>query len=308
MHTILGSNGTVGPGLVEALRRRNFPVRGVNRRPHPGDWEYVVADVTKPADVMAAVEGSEVVYLLVGIEYNLQVWQRNWPVIMDNAIKACVENGAKLVFMDNVYAYGLVDGPMTEETPMRPSSEKGKVREKVDRMLLDAMDSGLKACIARAADFYGPHCDTSVLNTTVFERYAAGKSAYLMGKADKVHTYTYSSDIGPALAVLGTDARADGQVWHLPTSDEQWTGAQWAQAAAAVFGIAPKYQATPTFMLRLLGLFNPLMRELAEMNYQFTHDYVFSSKKFERTFGMQPTSIEKGLAETVTYYRTKQVT
>lgn len=306
MHTLLGSNGTVGQGLAEALRKKNIPVRVVNRRPHIGDWEHVIANVTNPAEVMAAVDGSEVVYLLVGIEYNLKVWRRDWPMIMENTIIACQAAGAKLVFMDNVYAYGLVHGVMTEKTPMRPSSEKGKVREKIDRMLLDAMDKGLNACIARAADFYGPNCNSSVLNSTLFERYADGKSAYIMGRPDKVHTYTYTSDIGPALAMLGTDARADGQVWHLPTSGEKWTGEQWARAAAAAFGVAPKFQATPTFMLRLIGMFNPLMHELVEMNYQFTHDYVFSSEKFEKTFGIKPTPVEKGLAETVAYYQAKQ--
>ncbi len=306
MHTLLGCNGTTGPGLARALRQQNLTVRGVSRRPHPGDWEHRVADVTNPAEVLAVVDGSEVVYLLVGLQYDLKVWRRDWPVIMENVITACQAAGAKLVFMDNVYAYGLVEGPMTEKTPMRPNSEKGKVREKIARMLLDAMDGGMRACIARAADFYGPHCENSALNSTVFEKYAAGKSAILMGRADKAHTYTYSADLGPALAILGTDKRADGQVWHLPTSGERWTGDQWARAAAAAFGVAPKYQTIPTFMLRLMGLFNPLMRELAEMNYQFTHDYVFSSQKFENTFGIKPTPVETGLAETVKYYREKR--
>lgn len=305
MHTLLGINGTVGGDLARALRQKNLPVRGVSRRPFPGDWEHRVADVTNPADTLAAVEGSDVVYLLVGLQYDIKVWRRDWPAIMENVILACQANNAKLVFMDNVYSYGLVHGPMTEETPMRPSSEKGKVRVKVDQMLLDAMDKGLRGCIARAADFYGPHCATSVLNSTVFDRYAAGKSAFLMGCPDKIHTYTFAPDIGPALAILGTDSRADGQVWHLPTSSEPWTGADWAKAAAAAFGVKPKYQATPTFMLRLMGLFNPLMRELAEMNYQNTHDYVFSSEKFERTFGIKPTPNAQGLAETVAYYRGK---
>lgn len=306
MHTILGINGTVGGDLARALRQRNIPVRGVSRRAFPGDWEHRQADVTNLADVLAVADGAEVVYLLIGLEYDLQIWQRDWPIVMENAIQACQANGAKLVFMDNVYAYGLVHGAMTEETPMRPCSEKGKVRLKIANMLLDAMQHGLRACIARAADFYGPYCDKSVLNATLFERYAAGKSAFLMGRTDQVHTYTYAPDIGPALALLGTDPRADGQVWHLPTSAEQWTGAEWARAAAAAFGVPAKYQATPTFMLRLLGLFNPLMRELVEMNYQFTHPYVFSSAKFEQTFGVQPTPIEKGLAETVAYYRQKK--
>ncbi|MBL7798909.1 MAG: NAD-dependent epimerase/dehydratase family protein [Saprospiraceae bacterium] len=304
MHTILGINGAIGPHLAAALRRRNLSVRGVSRRSFAGnDWTHMPGDVTNPADVLAAVDGSEVVYLLVGIEYKTAVWRRTWPIIMENVIAACRAHGSKLVFMDNVYPYGLVEGPMIEDTPMRPCSEKGKIRMATDRMLLDAMDKGLRACIARGADFYGPNCSTSVLNATVIERYAAGKSAFLMGRADKVHTYSYVPDLGPALAILGTDARADGQVWHLPTSRQPWTGADWAKAAAAAFGVPPKYQTTSTLMLRLIGLFNPLMREMAEMNYQFTHDYVLSSEKFERTFGLKPTPNEQGLAETVAFYK-----
>lgn len=304
MHTIFGINGANGPHIAAALRRRNISVRGVSRRTFAGnDWTHMQGDVMNPADVLAAVDGSEAVYLLVGIEYNKAVWRRTWPVIMENVITACRAHGSKLVFMDNVYPYGLVEGPMTEETPMRPCSEKGKIRMATDRMLLDAMDSGLRACIARSADFYGPNCRTSGLNITVFDRYAAGKSATLLGRADKVHTYSYVPDLGPALAILGTDARADGQVWHLPTSSQPWTGADWARAAATAFGVPPKYQTMPTLMLRMIGLFNPLMWELAEMNYQFTHDYVFSSEKFERTFGLKPTPIEQGLAETVASYK-----
>jgi len=304
MHTILGINGAIGPHLAAALRRRNLSVRGVSRRSFTGnDWIHLPGDVTNPADVLAAVDGSEVVYLLVGIEYKTAVWRRTWPIIMENVIAACQAHGSKLVFMDNVYPYGLVEGPMTEETPMRPCSEKGKIRMATDRMLLDAMDKGLRACIARGADFYGPNCSTSVLNITVFERYAARKSAFLMGRADKVHTYSYVPDLGPALAILGTDARADGQVWHLPTSRQPWTGADWAKAAAAAFGVPPKYRTTSTLMLRLIGLFNPLMREMAEMNYQFMHDYVLASEKFERTFGLKPTPNEQGLAETVAFYK-----
>lgn len=306
MHTILGINGTAGPGLAAALKKQNIRVRGVSRRPAEGDWEHVTADVTNLTDMMRVVDGSEVVYLLVGLQYDINVWRRDWPVIMQNAIEACLMHKAKLVFMDNVYAYGLVEGPMTEDTPMHPNSEKGKVRKQIAAMLLDAVrERGLRACIGRAADFYGPRCATSMLNTTVFERFAAGKSAFLMGRANKVHTFTYTDDIGPALAILGTDARADGQVWHLPTSNEPWTNRDWVEAAAKGFGVQPKYQATPTFMLRIIGVFNKLFRELVEMNYQFTHDYVLSSAKFEKTFGMKPTTNADGVAQTVAFYKSK---
>ncbi|MCB0527807.1 MAG: NAD-dependent epimerase/dehydratase family protein [Saprospiraceae bacterium] len=304
MHTILGINGTVGPGLAAALQQRDIRVRGVGRRPVKGPWEHRSADVTNIAELLDVTDGSEVVYLLVGLEYNIKVWRRDWPVIMENCIEACRAHNAKFVFLDNVYAYGLVKGAMTEETPMRPNSEKGKVRKQIAERLLDAFrNHGLRGCIARAADFYGPDCQSSVLNSTVFERMAAGKSAFIMGRADKVHTYTYSRDMGAALAILGTDDRADGQVWHLPSSAERWTSEDWVKVAAEIFSVRPKFQATPTFVLRVMGLFNNLFREMIEMNYQYTHDYVFDSQKFEKTFGLRPTSFRQGAEETAAFYR-----
>lgn len=308
MHTILGINGAIGPGLAAALKKQNIKVRGVSRRPFPGsDWEHRQADVTNLAEVLDVVDGSKVVYLLVGLEYNIQVWRRDWPVIIENCIEACLANNAKLVFLDNVYAYGLVNGPMAENTPIRPNSEKGKVRARLIQLLFNAAQNNhLRVCVARAADFYGPNCNTSALNSTLFERFAAGKSAFVMGRADKIHSYTYTRDIGPALAILGTDDRADGHVWHLPTSAERWTGEEWVKAAAKVFDVKPKYQTIPTFMLRLMGLGNRLFREMVEMNYQFTNNYIFSSEKFERTFGLKPTPNEQGVEETAAYYKAKK--
>ena len=100
---------------------------------------------------------------------------------------------------------------MIENSPIRPNSEKGEVRARILQQVFNAIQNNhLRAAVARAADFYGPECHTSVLNATVFERMAQGKSAFLMGRADKVHTYTYTPDIGKALAILGTDDRANG--------------------------------------------------------------------------------------------------
>jgi nucleoside-diphosphate-sugar epimerase len=303
MHTILGINGVSGHTLAAALRERNIPVRGVSRKPHPGDWEHVQADVLNPVELMSAVDGSEVVYLVVGLQYDIKVWRRDWPVVMQNTIDACMATGAKLVFIDNVYPLGLVEGSMTEESPMHPISKKGKLRAEIDQMLLDAFKKGLRGCIARAADFYGPDCKTSVLNSTVFDRHAAGSSAFVMGSADKVHTFTYTKDIGKALAILGTDNRADGQIWNIPTASTPWTQGDWVRASAAAFGVKPSYMVTSTFMLRIFGLFSTLFREMVEMNYQYTHDYVLDSSKFERTFGLKPTPVEQGLAETVASYK-----
>ena len=216
MHTILGINGNVGKLLAAELTQKGIKVRGVSRRPFLGNWEHVAADVLNLEQLTTAVAGSEVVYLAVGLEYTIKIWQRDWLVLMQNTIEACRRTNATLIFIDNVYMYGRVEGAMTETTPMHPSSEKGKVRAAVAALLLKAFDDKiLRGCIARAADFYGPDCDKSGLNMMVFERFAAKKSAQWLGKADKKHSFTYVPDMAKALAMLGTDDRMNQSfIWH----------------------------------------------------------------------------------------------
>jgi hypothetical protein len=132
----------------------------------------MAGDVLNREDVFQAVKGSDIVYLLVGLEYSRKVWKRSWPVIMRNTIDACKATGARLIFFDNVYMYGRVKGKMTEATPFNPCSEKGRIRKEIDEMLLSEMNTGsLKAIIAKAADFYGPRADkTSVAGIMVFDK------------------------------------------------------------------------------------------------------------------------------------------
>jgi nucleoside-diphosphate-sugar epimerase len=307
MHTILGINGNVGKLLAVELMQKGIKVRGVSRRPFLGNWEHVAADVLDLDALTAAVAGSEVVYLAVGLEYTLKVWRRDWRILMQNTIEACRRANAKLIFIDNVYMYGKVEGAMTETTPVKPSSEKGKIRAEIAALLLTAFESKiLRGCIARAADFYGPDCDKSGLNTTVFERFAAKKSAQWLGKADKKHSFTYVPDMAHALTILGTDPRADqSHIWHLPTAAPVLTGLEIMEEAGKIFNVPPKFSAIGDFMLSILGIFIPIMRELKEMSYQTNFDYVFSSDKFERVFGVKPTPYEEGIKETAAFYLKK---
>lgn len=160
MQTILGANGTIARDLVKELRAFTNNIRLVSRNPirvHPDD-QILSADLTDRESVFKAVNGSEVVYLTVGFEYNINVWRKQWPSLIQNVIDACVQEGSKLVFFDNMYCYDPASiGHMTEENPIKPISEKGKVRAQVVRLIEAAMkEKNLQALIARSADFYGP--------------------------------------------------------------------------------------------------------------------------------------------------------
>jgi nucleoside-diphosphate-sugar epimerase len=180
LHTLLGAGGSVGTALAKELVARGTRVRLVSRRgvQEPGA-ESQRADLTRQEETVEAVRGSSVVYQVVGLPYRASVWAEQWPAVMSNTIEACKRAGAVLVFLDNVYMYGRVDRPMTEETPYNPCSRKGEVRARITRQLQEQMKSGaLHACIARAADFYGPHADRiAVPHVLALSRLMAGKGA-----------------------------------------------------------------------------------------------------------------------------------
>ncbi|MGM9508377.1 NAD-dependent epimerase/dehydratase family protein [Larkinella sp. GY13] len=303
MQTILGSGGTIGSDLAKELPAFTDRIRLVSRNPkkvNPTD-ELFPADLTNRDHVFKTVEGSEVVYLTVGFEYSHKVWREKWPALMRNTIDACKKWGAKLVFFDNVYLYDVnAIGHMTEESTINPSSKKGKVRAEIAAMLMDEVKQGtLTALIARAADFYGPNNDKSVLVETVVKNFRKGKAANWFARLDKVHTFTYTPDAAKATALLGNTASAYNQVWHLPTDATRLTGQQWIDLFAKEMNVKPKSSALPIWMIRLVGLFVPAMREFPEMAYQYDREYVFDSSKFEKAFHFEPTKPAEGVKRTV---------
>jgi nucleoside-diphosphate-sugar epimerase len=305
LHTILGANGTIATELVPVLQLNGQQIRLVSRKLKPQSGaENINADMLNRDAVFEAVKGSDFVYLLVGLEYKLKVWKASWPVIVRNVIDACKAAGAGLIFFDNVYMYGRVEGKMTESSPFRPCSEKGKIRATLDEMLLAEMKSGgLRAIIAKSADFYGPRSmATSVAGIMVFDKMKKGKTAQWFVNAKLPHSFTYTPDAAKALYLLATTASAYGQTWHLPTASPAITGIEFVALAAKYMKAGNKIQTLPKWLVRVTGVFIPIMNELGEMLYQNEFAYQFDSSKFEKAFSFIPTSYEKGIKETADWF------
>ena len=302
MQVILGAGGGIGIELAKELKSYTNEIRLASRSPKKIniDNELVTCDLTKPMDVDEAVKGCKVAYLTVGLPYQLKIWQENWPLVMNNTIAACKKNKTKLVFFDNIYMYNPDKlNPMTEETEIMPVSKKGKVRAEIAQMVLDEIKTGnLIALIARAADFYGPGIKNSVLNEVVFNNLKVGKKANWFCSVNHLHNFTYTPDAAKATAILGNSDMAFGQVWHLPTA-KPITGKQWIEKIANELGVKPKTQIATKFILQLMGLFNPIMKEVVEMLYQYDRDYNFDSSKFESTFNLKPTSVDDGIKQVI---------
>lgn len=309
-HIILGAGGAIGNVLTEELLAKQETVKLVSRRGHdrPGT-ESQMADLTNPNDVMNAVEQSSIIYLVAGLEYKISVWQEQWPKIMQNTISACKAKNAKLIFFDNVYMYGRVNGPMTEDTPFNPISKKGEVRAKIASRLISEMKAGnITAIIARAADFYGPYTEKSgVPFILVIQKLAQGKKAQWLANAKIKHSFTYTGDCGKALSLLATTDDAANQVWHLPTASPPITGEEFIKIAAEYLGKKPAYTVIGKFAVRIGGIFNPTIRELYEMLYQNEYDYIFDSSKFGKRFGFKPTPYGTGIKETIEHFRQRKL-
>ena len=303
VQTILGSGGGIGVPLARELKNYTDQIRLVSRNPKKVNEtdQLFPADVSDLSHVDKAIAGSEVVYVTIGFEYSLKVWQKTWPAFMKQVIESCIRHNAKLVFFDNMYMYSKDSVPfMTESAPVDPPSEKGKVRKQLREMILNEVENGrLTALIARGADFYGPDNKNSALKIMVMNNLLKGKKAEVFGSPDKSHTYTYTPDAAKATAVLGNTPDAYGQEWHVPTTKEKLTTQDWINLIAGELKTEAKIQMVPLFMIRLLGLFVPVMREFPEMLYQYEQDYIFDSSKFEKRFGITATPPVTGIKQLI---------
>jgi len=306
IHTIIGAGGVIADGLAGELIRHQLPVRLVSRRPAPREGATILAaDLTDPAQALRAIRDSSIVYCCIGLKYDYSVWRHQWPAIMDNMIAACRETKARLLFFDNVYMYGKVDGPMTEDTPYDPCSRKGDLRARIATQLMSEVRKGnITASIARSADFYGPGAiKTSILNLLVFQRLQADQKAQWLVNTGVRHSFTYTADAVRALYLLGSDESSWNQAWHLPTAPAPPTGSDFIEMAAAALGKEPRQAVLAPWMIRLGGLLDKTTRELHEMLYQYEYEYIFDSSKFEKAFNVQPTSYAEGIKATANAYK-----
>jgi nucleoside-diphosphate-sugar epimerase len=307
-HVIFGT-GAIGLATLDALRRRGETVRMVNRSgaaPVPDDVEVVAGDASDPAFATTAAAGAHVVYQTLNPPYHQ--WVELFPGLQAGVLAAAEDAGARLVSMENVYMYGRAAGePFTETRPYAAHTKKGQLRGRMARDLLAAHQAGrVEVAIGRASDYFGPRGGAqSNLGDRVFPAALSGKAASVLGDPDQPHTYTYIPDIGEGLAVLGEHHAAPGEVWHLPNDPETRTTRQLVERVYRLAG-QPKgrVRAMPPLLLRSLGLFNPTVRELIELRYEFEEPFVVDSGKIAAKLDVHATPLEEALAATLATYRT----
>lgn len=302
IQTILGSSGQIGTGLALSLNRQHTQhIRLVSRNPQKVNEsdELFKANLLDATQTMAAVEGSSVAYLTVGLPMDTQLWVDRWPVMMRNVIAACEHHKTKLVFFDNTYMYPQTDAVQKEDTPFQPNGLKGKVRAEIAQQLLQAMKQGkVEALICRAPEFYGPGLTQSITNATIINNLKAGKKARVFLRDDTLRTLIYTPDASRAMALLGNTPDAFGQTWHLPCDDKRLTYKEFVLLAAQTFGVEANYSILKEWQLKLAGLFNAQIRDAAELLPRYKVDNLFDSSQFKRRFPeFEVTMVEAGLRQ-----------
>ena len=298
--------GPTGEATVACLLARGTPVRVVQRkRPAnlPAGVAFLTCDVLNADDVKRAMAGAAQAVVTIGFEYRGKVWREAWPKAMRNLLAAAEASNVRIVQIDNLYMYGPQDEALHEDMPLTTYGVKPSVRAEVTRMWQAAARAGrVRWAALRAPDFYGPGVRNSHMGDTGLVQVALGKPAQLLMSPDLPHAFAYVPDIGrAAVSLLEAPDDAFNQVWHVPCAPAL-APRQMLQIGADAAGVKLKVMALPSFVLQLLGVFAPAMRELSEMRFTWNRPYHVDATKFARRFWSDPTPFEVGIPAAIRSY------
>lgn len=304
LHVLFGA-GQVGQVVARLLLDDGKRVRIARRSRSlvPAGADLVLGDALDPTFCVEAAEGASTVYHCMNPPYDARAWADLVPRYMDNLIAAAARAGARLVVLDNVYMLGRSGGrPLDEQTPPHPCSRKGEIRARAAERLFEAHHRGeVRATSGRASDFYGPGGTLTHLGDQFWRPALAGKTARVLVNPGVVHTYHYIPDVGAGLVALGTAGDdAYGQPWMLPCAPAETMRALVTRLSRKL-GREIRLAGVPRSMVKAIGFFVPVVREVDEMLYQWDEPFVINDARFRKRFRQEPTDVEKAAADTVAW-------
>ncbi|WP_084965060.1 NAD-dependent epimerase/dehydratase family protein [Thermoactinospora rubra] len=294
-HVVVGA-GQVGSHLAAKLAAQGHEVVVVTRSGSgPAGTTRVAADVADQARLTELAEGADALYNCVNPPYHR--WLTDWPPMAASFQTAAERTGAVLVILGNLYAYGPVDGPMTEDLPLASDVPKARVRAKIWH---DALASGIRTVEVRGSDYFGPGAtDQGYLGDRFIGPLRAGKTIRTLWPLDVPHSWTYLPDVADALIAAATTERAWGRAWHVPTA-EPLTFREMGARMAATLGLPePRMATLPWPAVRAIGLVSPMIGELRHVRYQFTRPFVLDSTASQEVLGLRPTPMDVALRRTL---------
>ncbi|WP_347553053.1 NAD-dependent epimerase/dehydratase family protein (plasmid) [Pseudalkalibacillus hwajinpoensis] len=301
-HVVLGT-GPLGLAVMEELLKQGKSVRVINKSGKalvPNGVECMKCDVKDLDQLRNSLHNATIIYHCLGLPY--QDWQTQFPKMMANIIQVASENGAKIVYGDNLYGYGPQQGPLHEKMPYKPIGKKTKARAEVATTLMEAAKEGkVQATIGRGSDFFGPRAKNAMLGERVFTHLLDEKPVELIGNPDTVHSHIYIKDFARGLIILGDQNSANGEIWHIPHAKPTSTR-HLVEQVAHKLNKQPKYRLANKFIVTMGGLFNSDMKEFKELMYQQVNDFTVDSSKFNNKYEFRVTPYEEAIDETIAWY------
>jgi len=300
MHTILGANGIIGEELAKELKLKwSSDIKLVGRKPSKVNKSDLLhqADLLHYESTLHALQNTKIAYLTVGLPYNSKVWARDWPILLDNVIKACIENNCKLVYFDNTYAYAQDAKIQNENTPFSSSGIKGIAKKQAAELMLDAItENKIDGVICRAPEFYGPGKTKSITNALIFDSIKHGKRPKVLLNDQALRTLIYTPDAGKAMALIANTPDTYGTTWHLPCDDNRMTYQEIINTVGSELGRKLDYTLLNKLLIRIISLFNANLNETRELLPRYAIDNIFESNKFKRRFPeFKTTSYHQGI-------------
>ncbi len=302
LHVVFGS-GQVGAPLARVLLANGHRVRVVRRSAGVATTgiELMLGDAFDDGFCARAAAGATAVYHCLNVAYSAKAWESELPKFQQNLVEAAGKAEARLVVLENLYMLGRPNGALDEGTLASPSSRKGAARQKLSESLFAAHRAGRVRCVAgRASDLFGPEVVQSQIGEQLYSRVLAGKSAQVVGNLEALHSFSYAPDVARGLAALGSAEDALGRAWMLPVMPAMSNRAFYTRLFSAL-DLQPKLQVISPCVLAMLGVFSRTLREVAEMNYEWEHDFVVSDALFRERFQFGASDLDEALHATATW-------
>jgi nucleoside-diphosphate-sugar epimerase len=302
-YLIVGA-GPMGSAVTKLLTHEGHEVRLVTRSGSGPDHPLITRialDASRSDELSELAKGCAAIFNCANPRYHR--WLIDWPPIANSLLVAATRSSAVLTTLSNLYAYGRPTGPMSPDSPFLADYEKAKVRATMwHDALLAHDDSQLRATEVRASDFIGPDAQ-SAMGAQVVPRVLAGKRCWVLGASDQLHSWSYTNDVARTLVTCAHNPEAWGQAWHAPTNAPR-TQRQVIDDLADAAGVGHvKISTIPTSALRLVGLVNPISRELPKTMYQFTAPFIIDDTATRLKLGLEPTPWVDVLRDTIASYK-----
>jgi nucleoside-diphosphate-sugar epimerase len=276
-YAIFGATGSVGKALAAKFGREGCPFRVVGRseerlrrdfQAYGTLVEYCPADLSDPAAAARAARGVDTVFYLVGVPYTqFELHPKLTRIALEASAAAGVQ---RYVHLSTVYPYGVPQQDLVSEShPRNPAGFKGQMRKEQEDLVLAADNAGgMRTTILRPPDFYGPDSELSYVRA-IFDAAIKGGKANVIGPIDTPHEFIFVPDLADVLVALSEKNQAYGSAWNI-AGPGLITTRQFAELVFVEVHEKPRLRVAGKFTLRLLGLFNPMLREIVQMHYLLT--------------------------------------